>query len=168
MVVQWMLMVVSEDFEKQRLVVDVVNEGACDGDSEVLYVEEAERWVLAAVLQRLGGEGLVVAVHEVELAEDVEVVAGDAAHLEYDDAESELFAELQVLGQFLLVDALQLLVDVLARFVEVFGRCGARVAWREAVALVQVLGEVVRAVEIIKTLVNVIGQRRPCVCHCRA
>ena len=57
---------------------------------------KAEWRTLAAVVDGLGGEGLVVAVHEVELAEDVRVVGLDAGYLDYNDAKLELRAELEM------------------------------------------------------------------------
>ncbi len=113
--VQRVVLVVAQDLEEQRLIRDVVDKGARDRHAEVLYVEEAERRALAAVLDGLRREGLVVSMHEVELAEDVRVVGGDARDLQDYDPELECRAELEVARQFSLFHAAQPAPQHLAR-----------------------------------------------------
>lgn len=82
-------LIVAKDLEDDWEVVDVVEEGPAHFDVEVLGVVEDELH-LGRVLHRLGGEGLVVSVEEVELAEDVRVRLGDGRGLLDDHPETEL------------------------------------------------------------------------------
>ncbi len=70
-------------------------------------MEKAERWSFATVLDGLCGIGLVIAVHEIELTENVGEVTRDAGDLEDYDAEFESGAELEMLGQLGLFDFAQ-------------------------------------------------------------
>ena len=56
------LLVVAIHLEYHRLCLDVLHEAPGDGGCDVLHVIEVERGSLAAVLQRLSGEGLVVTI----------------------------------------------------------------------------------------------------------
>ena len=88
-------------------------------------MKESKRRSLATVLYGLGRVGLVVAMHKIELTENVRVVGRDARYLEYDDAELELCAEFEVFGQRGVLDAIQPLPDEVAR--QIGHRRGGRV-----------------------------------------
>ena len=112
MVMQRMLMIVAEDFKKQRLISNIINKRPRDFNSEILYVEETQWRIFATILQRLSGESLVISMHEIELTEYVKIFTGNAAHFENYNSKREFFADLQMLRQIVFVNTLQLFIYV--------------------------------------------------------
>ena len=102
-----MLLVVAEDLKHDWLILDVVDERPRHVDGEVLYVIETERGTFSGVLQRLRRKRLIMAMQEVELAENVRVFGRDAGSLQHGDPEGEGRSDLDVVGKFVDLDGLE-------------------------------------------------------------
>lgn len=91
-----MLLVVPEDLEHNGLALDVFDEGLGHLYCNILNMVEAKRGSPASVLQGFSGEGLIMAVDKVELAEDVSIFGRDTGRLQDCDPEGEGTAQTEV------------------------------------------------------------------------
>ena len=100
-------MIMTEHFEQQWLMHNIVDKRACHGHTKVLYVKKAERRSFATVLYRFCGKRLVIAMHKIELTENVRKVGRNARYFDDNDAKFELGAQFQVTLERGLVDFVQ-------------------------------------------------------------
>ena len=107
LVVERMLLVVAEHLKHDWLILDVVDERPRHVDGEVLYVIKTERGTFSGVLQRLRRKCLIMAMQEVELAENVRVFGCYAGSLQHGDSEGEGRSDLDVVGKFVDLDGLE-------------------------------------------------------------